>query len=324
MQIVKLYVSFGGLAEIEQEGLSINMKQSRSLSISRQKARTGLLFVLPFIIGFVFFFIQPFIFTFYYSFCNIELAGELGLEPSWIGLGNYKDLFKDIDFWPAFTGTLSKLFSSVPMILIFSVFIAVILNQKFKGRTVARAIFFLPVIISSGVIIKILREDVFSQSIMSGAAQSAYIFQGAGIQQLLYSTSLPVSIINFLVNIINGVFDVMWKSGIQILVFLTAIQNVPSQLYEAATIEGATGWESFWKITFPMMSPMLVINLIYTTVDYFTDYQNPLMIMINRIGFENYRYAYACVLAIVYMAAMMAIISLCTFIMNKFVYYDSK
>ena len=180
------------------------------------------------------------------------------------------------------------------------------------------------VIVSSGIIISILKQDVFSQSIMSGSAQTAYIFKSSGIEEILLNTSLPTSITNYVTDVINGIFDMLWKTGVQILIFLAAIQSVPGQLYEAAKIEGATGWESFWKVTFPMISPMILVNVIYSIIDSFTDYTNSMMIQIMKVGFNQQRIADGCAMAWFYMAVVLAILGVVTLVINKLIYYRTE
>jgi ABC-type sugar transport system permease subunit len=297
------------------------MRNSGTLTVAGRKAKIGRLFILPFTIGFILFFLQPLIMSLSYSFSNITFGGN-GMKISWLGLDNFQFLLtSDVDFLPTLSANLRQMVTQVPVIILFSMFIATILNQRFLGRGLARAVFFLPVIVSSGIIISILKQDVFNQSITAGSAQTSYIFQSSGIQDILYSTSLPTSVINYVTNVINSIFDMMWKSGVQILVFLAAIQSVPGQLYEAANIEGATPWESFWKITFPIISPMILVNVIYSIVDSFTDYMNPMMQMIMRVGFNNVRYSYACAMAWLYLAIILAIIGFVSFMINKLIFY---
>ncbi len=292
-------------------------------TVAQRKARLGRLFILPFTLGFLFFFLQPLLMSLYYSLSNISLVG--GFSVTFSGFGNYKRLLlEDQDYLPLLTYSLRQMVVQVPLIILFSLFIAMILNQKFRGRAFVRAIFFLPVIVSSGIIISILKQDVFSQSIMSGSAQTAYIFKSSGIEEILLNTSLPTSITNYVTDVINGIFDMLWKTGVQILIFLAAIQSVPGQLYEAAKIEGATGWESFWKVTFPMISPMILVNVIYSIIDSFTDYTNSMMIQIMKVGFNQQRIADGCAMAWFYMAVVLAILGVVTLVINKLIYYRTE
>lgn len=296
----------------------------KTITSSKRKARIGRLFILPFTLGFIFFFLQPLLFSLYYSFTQNSPKGNTMIF-SWIGLNNYRFLFQqDTDFLPTLFVNLNQMITQVPVIVMFSLFIAVVLNQRFKGRTFVRAVFFLPVIISSGIIISILYQDVFNQSIRMGSAQTAYIFQSSGLSDILYSSNLPVGVITFITNILSSIFDMLWKTGVQILIFLAAIQGVPLQLYEAAKVEGATGWESFWKITFPIISPMILVNVIYSIVDSFTDYLNPMMRLINDIGFRDIRYSYASAMGWIYMLIVLSIILMVNLVIGKLVFYRSE
>lgn len=300
------------------------MKSFNTMTVAKRKARLGRYFILPFTIGFILFFLQPLMMSLYYSFSNITF-GQKGMNISWLGLENFQFLlFRDVDFLPTLSYNLRQMAVQVPIIILFSMFIATMLNQKFKGRGFTRAIFFLPVIVSSGIIISIMKQDVFNQSITSGSAQTSYIFQSTGIKDILNSMSLPTAVINYLTDIINSIFDMMWKAGVQILIFLAAIQSVPAQLYEAANIEGATSWESFWKITFPIVSPMILVNIIYSIVDSFTDYNNSMMQMIMRVGFNNVRYSYACAMAWLYLLVILLVIGFISLFINRFVFYRSE
>ena len=298
------------------------MKKQRT--VAQRKALYGWLFILPFTIGFVMFFIQPLVFSIIYSFNTLRLTPD-GMDVIFKGFDNYIQLFtKDVEFLPYFAAQLRQMAVQVPFILLFSLFIAIILNQKFRGRAAMRAVFFLPVIISSGVIISIMKQDVFSQSITAGSAQASYIFQSSGIAEMLANSNIPTAISNYVTEVINGCFDMLWKTGVQTLVFLAAVQSIPGHLYEAAKVEGATAWESFWKITFPMISPMILVNVVYSIIDTFTDYNNAMMQMIIRIGFNEFRYGYACAMAWVYMAAVLAILGVIVLIVRKMIFYYTE
>ena len=295
------------------------MARSRHTTIARRKARMGRLFVLPFFLGFLFFFLQPLVQSFYYSFTQIT-PGDSGYDFVWTGMDNLKTLFQsDTKFLPALFSNLQSMLTDVPVILLFSLFIASILNQKFKGRLFARAAFFLPVLISSGIIINVMYEDVFNVGMRLGGTQSATMFQSSGLAELLEQSKVPAFVVNTLTGAISGIFDTLWDTGVQILIFLAAMQSVPTQLYEAARVEGATPWDSFWKITFPMISPMILVNVIYTIIDTFTNYMNPVMKLIQREGIVNMRYSYACAMGWVFLLVVIAIIGLVYLILSKFV-----
>ncbi len=293
----------------------------RMNGIARRRAMTGRLFVLPFTLGFILLFLYPALESLRYSFSNVSFS-EGVFSVSWLGVDHYVFAFtRDSKFPVMLADTFKNMALQVPVILLFSMFIAMILNQKFRGRMLARAVFFLPVIVTSGIIISLLNEDIFNQTIQTGNQQSTAIFQATGLQQMLVSLRIPTTVITTLTEMVSTIFDMLWRSGVQILIFLAAMQSVPSQLYEAARIEGATGWESYWKITFPMISPLIFTCLVYTIVDTFTDYSNELMLTIQQMAFEQLRYAYACAMAWIFFVLVAVVILIVNRVVGRYVFY---
>ncbi len=293
----------------------------RMSGIARRRAMTGRLFVLPFTLGFILLFLYPALESLRYSFSNVSFS-EGVFSVSWLGVDHYVFAFtRDSKFPVMLADTFKNMALQVPMILLFSMFIAMILNQKFRGRMLARAVFFLPVIVTSGIIISLLNEDIFNQTIQTGNQQSTAIFQATGLQQMLISLRIPTTVITTLTEMVSTIFDMLWRSGVQILIFLAAMQSVPSQLYEAARIEGATAWESYWKITFPMISPLIFTCLVYTIVDTFTDYSNELMLTIQQMAFEQLRYAYACAMAWIFFVLVAVVILIVNRVVGRYVFY---
>ena len=199
------------------------MSRRRPLSYERKKSCYGYVFISLWMIGFVFFFFIPFISAVVYSFHNMEVQpGNVVLtSPGW---QNYRRMFvEDSEFLPAFTSTLGSVVAQVPLICVFSLFIAIILNQNFRGRLLARAVFFLPVIITSGVVMNIINSDQFIGGIMSGQ-RSSMMFEANSIQDMLTTLGLDSVVVNFIVSIVNQIFNLSWNSGIQILIFLAGLQ----------------------------------------------------------------------------------------------------
>lgn len=295
--------------------------RKKANGIARHRAMVGRLFVLPFTVGFILLFLVPTLQSLQYSFSKVSFENGL-FEVSWLGIDNYVFAFtKDAQFPQMLANTFKNMALQVPIILLFSMFIAVILNQQFRGRNIARAVFFLPVIVTSGIIISILNEDIFNQAMRVGNEQSSTIFQSTGLQQMMISLKIPTGVISTLTGMVNKIFDMLWRSGVQILIFLAAMQSVPGHLYEAARIEGATGWESFWKITFPMISPMMFTCLIYTIIDTFIDYSNEIILSIHQMAFTQLRYAYACTMAWVFFVLMSLVILVVYLVVGKRVFY---
>lgn len=250
----------------------------KHLSLASKNAWAGRFFVLPFVLGVIFFFIWPLIESGVFVFSNVSIQ-ITGYESTFSGLTNLRAVFaEDPDFVTnLYTGMLQLLWQ-VPVILVMSLFFAILLNRKFRGRTVLRAIFFLPVIIASGVIIYIIQGDVVASSAMSGSVVAGgTISQSTALSDLLLDAGFSEKVIQFITTISDNLFAMVWKTGIQMIIFLAGLQSIPASLFEASAIEGATAWENFWKISFPMLSPITYMCLIYTIVDFFTDSNNTVM-----------------------------------------------
>lgn len=256
--------------------LYLPRKLDARLRNDQRKAMWGIIFVIPLLIGFIYFFFIPFILTFKYSFSFVDkFTGEEGLTSIWVGLNNYIYIFKDFSitinyedflFLELLIQACVEIVTDLPIILIFSLIMAVVLNSKFTGRTFVRAVFFMPVIFNSQAI----DLAVAARSAMSDAidANAQTIFDNMfSFKDFLLNANIPSFAVNFLGDASTKIYDIISYSGIQILIFLSAIQSVPRHLYEAAKMEGATQYEMFWKITFPMVSPMLLTSAVYTIVD---------------------------------------------------------
>ena len=212
---------------------------------------------------------------------------------------------------------------SVPLVLIFSFFAANLLNQKFRGRAVARSIFFLPVIMTAGIIATMESSDLLLSSMNSMETVSADNMNiiASMMNFLTNYTSLPTGIMLFISNAVTGIYDIVVASGVQILIFLAGLQGISPSLYEASTMEGATGWENFWKITFPMISPLILVNAIYTIIDSFTSADNVLMTSIRDTIFSEVKYGLGSAMAWVYFVCIIVIILVIGGIISKRVFY---
>ncbi|MBQ7955619.1 MAG: sugar ABC transporter permease [Lachnospiraceae bacterium] len=297
-------------------------KQSKLAGLQKRKAISGYLFIMPFIVGFLAFMVKPFFRSLYMSFCEVLVSGK-GISMNFNGLTNYIRAFTvDIEFNRLLVEELSFMLINTMAIMVFSFFVALILNQKFKGRAFVRAVFFLPVILSSGVILGIEYDNALLSSIEATIEENA---NGASIteaiENILVTSGIGASAFEVVFEIVDGIYDVAIASGIQIIIFLSGLQTIPENMYEAAQIEGCTSWESLWKITFPMISSLFLVNLIYTVVDFCMRTDNEVMEKISDAMIVNLDYGFSSAMAWVYFLIVIAVLGLISLILSKVVYY---
>ena len=294
-------------------------KSKKHLSLKDQHAKWAWVFLAPWLIGILVFFVWPMAQSVIYSFSRLSITAEgFHLDP--VGLDNYSYLFtKDTFFLPNLTQALGEVIPSVLMITAFSLFIAVILKEKFIGRSAARTVFFFPVMIASGVIITILKEQVM-MSVSTSDNTASYLFQAPDLVKTFASFGLPEFVLTSITDIVNGFFDLTWKSGVQMLLLLSAINNIPQSFYEAAVLDGAGAWVKFWKITVPAITPSLLVVIIYTIIDSFLDYDNLVMEMI-RDYYQNNNYTYSATIGVIYFVCILALVGIVSLVMRKLVVY---
>lgn len=300
-----------------------SMKSHKKLTgLQRRKAISGYLFIMPFIIGFLAFLVKPFFQSLYMSFCNVEI-GAGGFKMVFSDIQNYVTAFTvDTEFNRLLVEEITKMAYNSIAILVFSFFVAMILNQKFKGRAFVRAIFFLPVILSSGVILGIEYDNSLLNSIQDSIQQSTGDASITAVLEKILSTSgAGTRAFSKVFEIVDGVYDVAIASGIQIIIFLSGLQTISTSMYEAANIEGCTAWESLWKITFPMISPLFLVNWIYTIVDYCMRSDNKILKKISDCMIVDLNYGFASSMAWIYFGIVIVIIGVSAFIISKGVYY---
>ncbi|MBP3706630.1 MAG: sugar ABC transporter permease [Clostridia bacterium] len=248
------------------------------LSLRQKDALVGRAFVLPFYLGFLMFSLGPLIQTFRMMFYRSTVKFG-GFNMEYIGVENFDYVFnKDASFIENLFGSVGNMVWQVPIILFISLFMAVLINTKFVGRSFVRVVFFLPVIVMTGTVMLIVQGDAAASATLSGdVVAGGKIEYSVGIETLLLQAGLDSKIVEFFTDISNDIFNLAWKAGVQIIIFLSGLQSIPSSLYEASSVEGATKWEEFFKITLPMLLPTFVLNAVYTIVDAFTDVNNEAM-----------------------------------------------
>ncbi|MFP4015691.1 MAG: carbohydrate ABC transporter permease [Halanaerobiales bacterium] len=300
----------------------------KSLFNSRNKNSYGYIFIAPFIIGFILFFLYPFILSVRFSLSEISII-PTGFELEYVGLKHYEYiLFINAEFLEALTNTFLDLISQIPMIIFFSFFAASLLNQKFKGRMLARVMFFLPVIMGAGIVLKIEQNDLLTQILNSGeladaggVSQSSYVFSDAAIRAFFQQLKLPYGMTEYLMSAVDNLATIIRSSGVQILIFLAGLQSISPSLYEAADVEGATAWERFWMITFPLMTPLILTNIVYTIIDSFTNPTNELMVLIDETAFLGSGYGVSVAMAWFYFLLVAIILAVTVKIVSRGVVY---
>lgn len=296
-------------------------RRGKSSSLTERRELNGYIFIAPWLIGAAVFFIYPFIQSIWFAFCNLTFS-ENGLVKDFVGLKNFNTVFfESPDVFQKLVDSVTQMLTELVLIITLSFFLSIILNQNFHGKTFARAVFALPLIVSSGVLLTIFKESIFSQSQTS--LQESTIFQAEGIKNILESAGFGQNLISTVTGWVNSLVDMLWKSGVQIIVFLSGIQSIPASYYEVCDIEGATSWQRFWRVTFPIMMPFCFLNIIYTIIDSFTYAGNPVMSQIMTY-FGNLQYSLSNALAMAYFVVMIIIIGIISKLISKHIVYIDK
>ena len=273
------------------------------MAYEKRKSMYGYCFIALWFVGALIFFLIPVVESLLYSFQEIT-PDTGGMVGSWVGMDNYNYAF-NVD--PNYRQYLVK----------------VLKDTAFKGRTFSRAVFFLPVIIATGPVYNIINGNLQSTG-NSDASQFSTMFSTdllGELMEFLGIYGISDSMQTTIEMVSDNIFGIVWNSGIQILIFLAALQNIPVSAKEAAQMEGATAWEYFWKITLPYVSPMILACFIFTIIDSFTDPNNVVMGRILDLQ-SDWQYGPASAMAWVYFAIVLAAVGIITAILDKFIYYE--
>ena len=300
----------------------------KKVGLLGRRAIYGYLFILPFILGFIFFMVKPLAQSLHMALSDVLISNQ-GFELKWNGFANFKKaLLVDPDFNRMVIEAIGQMVFRSIATIVFSFFVALLLNQKFKGRTLARSIFFLAVILSSGVMVGIESSNALMAEIKNMIEEAGNINSVTEVlEDILLSGSTGVGGISSKVfekvfEIIDSIYDVAMASGIQIIIFLSGLQTISPGMYEAAHMEGCTAWETLWKITVPMVSPLIPVCWIYTIIDFFMKSDNQIMDKINVQMTQLLNYGFSSAMAWIYFVVCMALIGISTLIMSKVVNYD--
>lgn len=292
-------------------------KLKKGHGIEELKSRYGFMFVLPWIIGLIVFFFIPIIQSIIYSFSSVVVTSG-GVQTTWVGLENYIELLKrDPNYTTLLTESLAEMAYSLPIILVLSLILAMMLNQKFRGRIFFRALYFLPVIIASGYVMKMIftTTDESLTDMGTSAGMSSGLIT---VEDLTGAFNFSTEIAEFVSTAINNIFNLIWSCGIQIVLFLSGLQSIPASLYEASRVEGATKWEEFWFITFPMLSRITLLVGIFTMVELFINERNPLIEQV-YLKIRGTQYDLPSAMIWFYFIIVVAIMGIVIFLFTKFI-----
>lgn len=280
-----------------------NKRKLKEGSLAKRDAIAGLLFITPWIIGALVFLAYPLVTSFRYALHNMRMT-PLGMRFKYVGYGNFTEiLFSQTDFTTEMISYLVSTIISVPIIVVFALIIAIMLNQNVKGKGFFRLIFFLPVIIVSGPILGMLNQE---------GAGSLTSIDTQAITAILES-SLPGALADPISDLFENMVTILWYSGVQILIFISALQKIDRAMYEAAKIDGGSGWECFWKITLPNIKPMILLNIVYTIVFISNNEQNSIIGLIQDSMFSGTQekgYGYASAMAWMYSVIVLLMVGL--------------
>ena len=316
-------------------------KKKRASSLDRIKARSGWFFVLPFIIGFLIIYMPIVAESIYYSFTETRTLPGGGFNAEWVGLFNYSEaLFTNPQFVLTLTAGMRQLVMDIPSIVIFSLFMAIMLNQKMMGRAIFRVIFFIPVILSTGIIDRIDQGNQLlsfmgdtgttigtgSNDPNTGSGNSGVVefVSMLDFYELFGNMKVGMELVTFVVSAVNNILHIVNRSGVQMLIFLGGLQSISPAIYESAYMEGASAWETFWKITFPMVSPMILVCALYTVIDSFTARSNTMMTLIESVYNQPGGPVLSSAMAWMYFLVVILMLALVGLVISSFVFYQRR
>jgi ABC-type sugar transport system permease subunit len=273
----------------------------------RRKAWVGFAFVSPWVVGYALFTLWPMIYSFYLSLHKVKIT-PLGIKLKYIQMDNYKNAFmNDPIFVEKLLVYLKTMALNVPIIVVFSLIIALLINYKIRFKGMFRTIFFLPVIITSGPVIN---------ELLAQGATTIPSIEKYGVFTMI-KTSLSPALAEPVTYLFTQIIMILWFSGVQILIFLAGLQKVDPAMYEAARIDGASPWESFWKVTLPVLMPLVLVNLIYSVVYISTFALNDIIGLIKDNMFSTITgYGYATAIAWIYFVIISLVLAIWTGLMN--------
>ena len=286
-----------------------SLQQAHFITISRRKSLVGLTFVLPWLIGFAVLFVYPLVKTLQLSVGEIVDIERYTIE--YTGFSNFaRILFEETDVLAMLLDVLKSSFINMIFITVFAFYIATLLNRKIRFRGAFRVICFLPVMLGTGFVM----QQLLAQNVAQSSMQAVMDFL-LPKEILMY---IGPKVANAVVFFLNELTVILWHAGVQILIFLSGLQSISSSLYEAARVDGATEWENLWFITIPMMTPMILLNLVYTVVDTFNDSSNEIISYMQQYAFEYNQFSYAAAMCVFFMIFALLLVGAIFAIMHPF------
>ena len=300
------------------------MKSKKRMTLSKKRSLVGLFFISPWIIGFLTYYAKGLFETVVMAFSDVQQNEAGGFTSTFNGIENFKYAFlKDPEFNQILTASVGDILIDVPLIIFFSLFLAIILNGNFKGRTIFRAILFLPVIMGAGVIVDAI--DAAHAAVSGGLdamSSSMAVTQETGMAQILgafVEFGVPEKLITYLSQAVERIFNVVRASGVQTIIFIAALQSISGSLYEVAKIEGATAYETFWKVTMPMVSPMILTNVVYTIVYSFTN--SEIIEKAEKMAFDSFNYGLSSAMSLISTVVVCGLLLIIGWLISKKVFY---
>ena len=322
-----------GTKNIGNAKTSVKAKQlrRRGASLDKKKAKAGWWFILPFLVGFVTVYLPMII-----GSVRASMMSSTGQNQKFVGFANYVSvLTEDANFTKTLVSGIQQLVFDIPAIVIFSLFMAVLLNQKMLGRAVFRAIFFVPVILGTGLIDQLDNSSnaaLENMSSGSGAdngstnSSASEIISQSDLAKIFEGMKIGTGLVEYVTDLVNNIYGIVNRSGVQLLIFLAGLQSISPAIYESCSIDGATTWETFWKITFPMVSPMILVNTVYTVIDSFTSQSNRVMVLISETSQQvtSGGAVRGTAMAWIYFLIVILIITVVAGIVSAFVFYQRR
>lgn len=296
-------------------------KKTKSLSLEATRSKYGYIFTSPFILGAILTVIYPIVLSLVYSFSEVTVNPK-GYVLDFVGFANFhKIFFVDPDFGLSLYNTIISTLTNVPIVVIFSFFLASVLNTEFKGRGFARTMLFLPMILNSGLIKTVLTYDYLDSNIEAKSSAEVGQFSGA-FADFLQELNIGTGVTNILTSSVDNISNILAMSVIPIIVMLAGLQSVPNSVYEASYVEGATKWEVFWKISLPIVSPMILVSVIYCIIDSFTAVGNAVIERVQQESFDKLDFGIGSAMVWSYMLIIFLIVTVVFLLVNKRVSYS--